>query len=79
MKTLVKVGVLHDKPEAFNCYLKLPNQPCAKPGFEIEIFTAIMRILDLDYQFYNVDSGEYGVKTKIGMYRSMVLAKKRFV
>ena len=46
----IRVGVFEHDPDAFNCFRQLPKKNCAQPGAEIEIISAVMQILQWDWE-----------------------------
>uniref|UniRef100_A0A0K0FKK5 PBPb domain-containing protein n=1 Tax=Strongyloides venezuelensis TaxID=75913 RepID=A0A0K0FKK5_STRVS len=51
---IFRVGVFPLIPDAYDCFYKMPNEECEKPGFEMEIISIIFKILKLNWTIIDV-------------------------
>uniref|UniRef100_A0AAF5CZF1 PBPb domain-containing protein n=1 Tax=Strongyloides stercoralis TaxID=6248 RepID=A0AAF5CZF1_STRER len=55
-KAIIRVGVFPLIPDAYNCFYKMPNEECDKPGFEMEVLSIILKILNWNWTVIDVQN-----------------------
>ncbi|CEF63093.1 Extracellular solute-binding protein, family 3 domain-containing protein [Strongyloides ratti] len=56
IKPFFRVGVFPLIPDAYNCFYKMPNEYCEKPGFEMEILLIALKILNWNWTVIDVQN-----------------------
>ncbi len=71
----VRAAVTQDYPEAIlpSCFMRLPKGKCKKPGYDIEVFDSIMKLLKWDYEFkLSWKKMDYGYQKEDGSWSGLL-------